>query len=220
MTNKVDGAALASCFKVVASCGKEIQALSDTLNNLITEAISSNRELPCVLNNERVNYQDCMDDSSGWVYTDIAYSFPLKRLGKGQQKTSAYLGYQISMMGDGIAAPGNDEPLIHVFLWAAPVDFDEYYMGYPIDKDAESRVLDERLIMWNSENPEKWPSHHWVFSLHLTSLNSSEDLERCVVKPALALLRGESVLSALPDSIEGLIRYTDSQLIYETGNEE
>lgn len=215
MSKVVDGAALASCFKVVSSFASEIEAMSDSLVNLFTEAISEkNSKLPCALSDKRFSYDDCADDS-GWVCTDIAYSLPLKNIDKRSKKTLAYLGFQISMTGMGIAAPGNHEPLVHVFLWEVPVDFNESYMEFPLENDDEIQVCDELLIEWISEEKsDKWSDRQWLFSLRLTSLNSSEDLKRCIVEPALALLRGDSVLSALPSSIEGLIRYTDKQQLF------
>jgi len=214
MTKVVDGAALASCFKVVSSCGSEIEAMSDSLINLLAEAISeknNNRPLPCAISDKHFSSYS-MDDSS-WVCTDIAYNLPLKNVGK--RKTLAYLGFQISMAGAGIAAPGNNEPLVHVFLWKVPVDFNEFFMGFPLEKDDKIRVLDNLLIEWTPEEEiEKWSDREWLFSLRLTSLNSSEDLKRCIVDPALALLRGETVLSALPSSIDGLIHYTDVQQLF------
>lgn len=60
---------------------------------------------------------------------------------------------------------------------------------------------------------KQWSDRQWLFSLRLTTLNSSEELKRCIIDPALKLLRGETILSALPSSIEGLMHYTDT-LIY------
>lgn len=215
MSKVVDGAALASCFKVVSSFGSEIESMSDSLVNLFTGAISEkDNKLPCALSDKRFSYHECTDDS-GWVYTDIAYSLPLKNVDKRSKKTLAYLGFQISMTGTGIAAPGNQEPLVHVFLWKDHVDFDECYMEFPLEKESKIRVCEKLLIEWIPENEtEQWSDREWLFSLRLTSLNSSEDLKRCIVDPALALLRGDSVLSALPSSIEGLIRYTDEQQLF------
>lgn len=212
MTKVVDGAALASCFKVVSSCGSEIEAMSDSLANLFTDAISEEddklKPLTCALNDKHFSSY-CMDDF-GWVCTDIAYNLPLKRVGRSK-KTLAYLGFQISMMGTGIAAPRNNEPLVHVFLWEVPVDFVNDNVAYPLDKNSGPRVCNEVLIEWGVIGGE-WSDRQWLFSLRLTTLNSIEDLKRCIVDPALALLRGDSVISALPSSIEGLIRYTDEQL--------
>lgn len=215
MTKVVDGAALASCFKVVSSCGSEIEAMSDSLVNLLAEAISeknNNRPLLCAISDKHFSSYS-MDDSA-WVCTDIAYNLPLKNVGKSK-KTLAYLGFQISMAGAGIAAPGNSEPLVHVFLWKVPVDFNEFVMGFPLEMDDKIRVLDKLLIEWTPEEEIKqWSDREWLYSLRLTTLNSSEDLKRCIVDPVLALLRGDPVLSALPSSIEGLIRYTDEQQLF------
>lgn len=215
MTKVVDGAALASCFKVVSSCGSEIDKMSDSLLNLLTDAFSEDddklKPLLCALNGKHFSSY-CMDDF-GWVCTDIAYNLPLKKVGRSKQ-TLAYLGFQISMTGTGIAAPGNNEPLVHVFLWKEPVDFVNDNMGFPLEEDSNLCVCDEVLIKWGSWEKGQWSDRLWLFSLRLTTLNSSEDLKRCIVEPALALLCGESVLSALPSSIEGLIRYTDKQQLF------
>ena len=137
MTKVVDGAALASCFKVVSSCGSEIDTMSDSVLNLFTNAFSEEddklKPRPCALNGKHFSSY-CMDDF-GWVCTDIAYSLPLKNKAKKYTKTLAYLGFQISMTGTGIAAPGNNEPLVHVFLWKEPVDFVNDNMGFPLEED-------------------------------------------------------------------------------------
>ncbi|MBS1633870.1 MAG: hypothetical protein JST10_15005 [Bacteroidetes bacterium] len=227
MNQKIDGSALASCFKVAASSGKEINALTDALNNLFTEYLSRDKEF----SSDKPKGDDRFDDSV-WVYTDVAYSFPLKlqkkskNRGKGSNDIAGYLGYQISMIGDGIAIPKNNEPVIHIFFWEEKVDFDEdYYMGIPLEIDTIKQVHNNRLIEWNPEGAYKKTVFFWTFSLRLTSLSSSEDLKRCIVEPAFKLLQDKSqykdVLTALPDSIEGIIFYPDdASLIYETENKE
>ena len=163
--------------------------------------------MPCVVAAEATE-ESGMEDSE-WVYTDFVWSLPLKSVGRGKTKTKRYLGYQISMFGDGIAIPGNLEPLLHVFCWGDAVNFDngEGYAGFPFEDPLE--VVDGRLCVWDIPEVTDWSKHSWMYSLRLTALNSPDDLKKYVVEPVLALLKGIDPVTALPDDWLGgvLVRY-------------
>ena len=196
----IDGKTLAECFALVARSGVELDGLRDALDNMLVEQLTASQaSLPCVLAGGAES-ADRVDDSQ-WVWTDIASSLPLKE--KGKRKIERYLGYQISMTGDGIAIPGYAEPLLHVFCWGASVNFEnELYIGFPMeeDKDYPFQTVGDRLILWGDPAATAWNECEWVYSLRLMALNSPTDLRTYVVDPALALLRGGEICTVLQDA--------------------
>lgn len=205
----IDGKAVGDCFAFVARCGLELNALRDALENLLTEQLTADKStLPCVLVGGAK--RDERRDDGEWVCTDFACSFPLKSQGKGRKSVELYLGFQVSMSGDGIEVSGNNEPLIHVFCWEVPVDFQDYYMGFPLDFEDPHKVVDERLLLWGDQNAS-WNERQWTYSLRLMSINSIDDLNKYVVVPALELLKGKGICDVLPDEWLGkvLVRYPE-----------
>ncbi len=216
----VDGKTITQCFELVSQVTKEVEGLCGILPDMITEALSQIRPPLCKLNGKYVN--DSRKDNSEWVITDSAYSFPIK--GKSKKNTQAYIGFQISLMGDGIAISGNNEPLLHVFLQEDYCFFEEFnYIGFPLEydeNDPQLRVINDRLLLWGDKELDwgtegfEWNQFHWVYSLRLMALNSPEDLKKHIIEPILNLLRGEDVLSALSDSLPALVKYPEiEQLI-------
>ena len=114
----IDGKTLASCFKVVSKAGQELEVMSERLADLLRDAIEGDRALPVTLS-QGGSYEEwpSRDSDDGWVSTDIAFNLPLQLRGSGRRPVDRYVGFQISMMGDGTAIPGNDEPLLHMFSW-------------------------------------------------------------------------------------------------------
>jgi len=212
----IDGKTLAQCFEMVAKSGSELEGLITALKNLLVEKLEKKgNEWPFVQAGD-FQYSDRLDDS-GWVYTDVSYSLPLKSRGKGKKLAECYLGFQISMYGDGIAVPGQDaEPLLHVFCWGDPVNIaDENYMGFPLCKDETLNILEGRLLTWGAMNSQQWNSCSWTYSLKLLGLNNADDLKRYVIDPAFALLAGEEVGKSLPDGSVPFVRYPSMDELQE-----
>jgi len=215
----VDGKTLAHCFSFVTACGKELNGLHDMLANMLVERITERREsLPFVLAGKAI-IDSRMDDSE-WICTDIAFSLPLKAAGRGKKSAEQYVGYQISMAGDGIAIPGSEEPLLHVFCWGSPCDFTSgYYAGFPHVNDDEDpyEIVCDRLMLWGSRKSSEWNKRSWCYSLRLVALNSQDDLQAYVVDPVVALLMGSEVIAALPDDWLGaaLVRYPTINVLAE-----
>jgi hypothetical protein len=209
MGKDFDGTTLTQCFDVVAKCGGELEAMCSTLTELFSNALPA-AEAKWVGDAS----SDTRPDGSGWVSIDYLWWLPI-----GPKKSSTkkmYLGYQISLMGDGVAIPGipAQEPLIHVFLWSSVPSFEnEYYLGFPFEADQGLVGTENGLIEWNVGEGYEWSGRPtiWTFSIKLFTLNSREDLLQYVVNPAVGLLNGKNVSVALPDSIPGLVRYTNEQ---------
>jgi hypothetical protein len=201
----VQGKTISECFELVSRVNAELAGLRDTLSNLLISSLGADKTLPFRIASDATS--DSRTDDSGWVYTDFAWSLPLKASGRGSSKPRQYFGYQISMAGDGTAIPGCSEPLLHVFSWDSPANFkNKYYLGFPLDGEGE--IVDGRLLVWGDLEAMDWNERAWTYSLRLTALNSS-DLKKYIVMPALALLKGADAVSALPDGFfDGvLVRY-------------
>jgi hypothetical protein len=198
----IDGKTLAECFALVARSGLELDGLRDVLDIMLVEQLTASRaSLPCVLAGGAES-TGRMDDSQ-WVWTDIASSLPLKAKGPGMRPIERYLGYQISMTGDGIAIPGYAEPLLHVFCSVSPVSFEDgLYTGFPLGEveDNPFQIVCDRLILWGNPAASTWNECEWVYSLRLMALNSPADLKTYVVDPALALLKGGDICTVLQDA--------------------
>jgi hypothetical protein len=216
----VNGKTITQCFELVSRVSKEIDGLNEKLPEMIVNAFNETPLLPCTLADTQ-KYISRLDDY-GWLYTDAAYSFPIKDKGKGKRNTKGYIGFQISLMGDGIAILGNNEPLLHVFLWRDPISFkDDYYTTFPFFDDNTNdeyiplKVINDRLLLWSNEGLD-WKQCEWTYSLRLMALNSQEDLKKHVIDPMILLLRGEDVMTALPDSLPALVKYpVKEKLIYQ-----
>jgi hypothetical protein len=211
---------ITNAFRLVSQCGAELNSLSNLLTEMLSAAISSDNELKCSTNGKAVSISRY--DDSGWVRTDHAVNIPLrKRSARTRKDTVRYLGFQISMMNDGMALPDNDEPLLHVFLWSLPVDFNEIYMGFPLCENNSPQVIDHRLLIWPEiegdywEIEGKWDKREWNYSLRLAQLNTQNDLEKHCIEPVIALLKGKPVIKALPDALPALVHYPGLKLIME-----
>lgn len=211
----ITGSQVAKSVALVSKIGDEINALQLLLHTQIITGLEQ-AELPFVFAGG-AQYSDCVDES-GWVYTGIAESFPLKG-SRRKKNPEAYLGFQISLEGDGINIPGlnDNEPLIHVFCWNDPCDFsEENYLSFEgLEKDDQSvaTVENNRLLVWDGPyetSQTKLGQVGWAYSLRLLSLNTPEDLKRHIIDPAIALLRGSQIIHALPDSLPALVRYPSS----------
>lgn len=205
MSTSFNGLSITECFEIASRCGIEINALSELLNGIFeVELTNKNNELPCILvgDNKKLKPEWRMDDSE-WVLTDISKSFPLKTA-KTNRKVEKYLSYQVSLAGDGIL----DEPLLHLCLWDDAINFEDCYMGFPLDPNPKFKVIADRLIVWDGDTRNSWKNISWTFSVRLVSLNSEDDLRKWIVEPVLKLLKLNTEDTSLvlpvdfPDSVK------------------
>ena len=192
MTN-IAGKTISECFLFASKVGIEVNAMIDTLVNLFSDALKGDI-LPCKLAGKTRNH--CANDKSGRVTLHEAYSFPLTK--KGHRKEKMYIGFQVSMAGENIAFLDNPEPLVYVFCWSDPVDFDYLSISFPASEDdyTEFEVIDDRLIIWGSLDDE-WDKREWAYAVKLTALNTPDDLTQYIVKPATTLLSATRSESAI-----------------------
>ena len=210
----IDGKALVQCFEVVAKCGCELVALSTLLKNMLIKNIGMTKNTFSFVPADKFIEKYRCSAITDWVVTDNAFSLPLKNRDKRKKTVERYLGFQISMAGDGIALPGQDaEPLLHIFCWDAPVEFDENYIGFPLESDEPFEVIDNRLLLWGTSDNRQWNNCTWTYSLKLVQLNTIDDLQKNVINPVLALLSGADVVQSLPDSLLALVYYRSKETL-------
>lgn len=196
----------AQCMKTLSAFCTETNALTATLNDLLTQELSRKEAgLPYIIAG---NFRETSRvDESNWLYTDVGYSLPLKGKKKKKDEHEMYLSYQISMIGDGVAFDNNANPVLHVMHWNDALSFkDDYYMGYPLDPETPYRLEHNRLIVYGDDEGD-WKSRGWTFSIRLLTLDSSQALLDRIIKPAMMLINKQPVLSALPDNLTGLVIY-------------
>ena len=205
---------LINAMELVARMGRELNGLSETLTDLFQHELNKiGTDYPCQFLNLQAPRQSSRYDDSQWLCTGYAESFALSKQRASSNEIDAHVGYQISLLGDGLI-PGVRSPLIHVFFWEGAADFDSdgHYLQFPLGEDAT--CSDERLLKWEPSNSASWIEGLWAFSIKLTSMNSRQDLLDSVVSPALALLRGKGSMDALPDSLTGLVLYPTDVVTY------
>lgn len=200
-----EGKQLMQCLNVISAYGKEINALCEALNDQLSQEVSD-AQLPWIVDGKLI-YEYRLDES-GWIYTDFLYALPLKR--KKARNVGMYLGYQISLTGDGISYRENEEPLLHMFLWSGKPSLSDgryYYMYYP--QELPYSLEDNRLIVWADESRDDRKNNEWTFSIRLLTLDSPKALIDRVINPAIELMRGKTAIDALPDDLPGLVLYKD-----------
>lgn len=192
-------------FQFVSRVGSECDQLSKLLKQEISELVASDDEVSRLMRAEGHWIGSDETDEWGWVSTAVGYSLPIKV--KPKRTVNRYLSFQISLSGKGVAAVDNSEPLVHVLWWDVPIDFEECWMGFPLDVDENSPFSLESGVLF------RWASYdardsQWVYSLRLTSLNTIRDVETKIVGPVRSLPCGGTVEESLPLALEGLVHYT------------
>lgn len=193
MSTIYDGQNLARCFEVVSAAWKEIDAL----------ALLVNQKLEIHFHKNEIRYESMKrtwrNDETGWVGSDVAQCFGL--IHPPKRKPSSFLGFQISVLGDGMAIAR--EPLVHFVHWTTPLDLNDDYVGFP--EDEEPHYVDsDRLVRWQDGKNGNPPA--WMFSIRLTTINSEGDVER-IVQAMMNLLLGKPTNEALPSKFPGLVHY-------------
>lgn len=196
MSTHYDGKQLARCFDVVSATYREIDSLIELLNNNISDKVNGINDH----NGKKLRIQEPTQkdkaDESGWIKCNITVSFEIFR-GK-KQAPSSYLGYQISLLGDGMILA--EEPLIHFCHWVTALGIDDNHFGFSLDL-SDSKIDEGKLITWKSEDE----SVYWTFSVRLTSINNVNDITR--IADTIASLLEEQTSESIPDDIHGLVRY-------------
>jgi len=195
---------LNSPFEVGRSITESVRFVSNIANEceqlakLIKEELSKLLLSPEVASRYRANgdWSDAYEnDESGWLCTELAASLPV--VIKPKRSTGSYLVFQISLVGYGVEAVGNAEPLLHVGWWSSPIDFDGVQMGFPLASDTGLILEEGRLFKWGEPGEET----EWCYSLRLTDINNPADVLLNIIRPMKALLLGSSAAQALSGTV-------------------
>ncbi|WP_313474830.1 hypothetical protein [Stutzerimonas kunmingensis] len=196
------GNQISASFEYVTKVGQEV----DNLSTLVTEEINrmlSEPDLARLFASEHWS-NDTRNSDNQWVSTDVIYDIPL--IIKPKRSASMYLGFQISLAGDGIATGGNRLPLIHVFCWAyGPAEFPGCAMIFPLEPGEQ--LLDSGLLFVFEDRPGAPRS--WAYSVELAQVNTLDDVARLILQPMRKLLLGAEALEAFKGDLKGLVRYEE-----------
>ncbi|MBN8427402.1 MAG: hypothetical protein J0L65_08030 [Xanthomonadales bacterium] len=200
-----------NAIEYVAKLTNEVEKLATSIQSALSDALEK-ADQGWILAEQS---EDDQSNTSGWLYTDSAWSVGLKRNGKGKKPTICHIGYQISLMGDGIP-PHISEPVVHIYCWGDFVSFEEeYYVGFPLDPEEERSIEDDCLIVFSSTTEKRtWDQGQWTFSLKLMSINSDTEVKDFIIEPALRLMQGQRASSALKEAISAnaIILYTPEHI--------
>ncbi|MFV3339164.1 hypothetical protein ACNFB1_18590 [Pseudomonas sp. NY15349] len=195
------GKTISECISLISKVGAECEVLALMLKQELNSLLSNGSVRKYVVAGPWE--EASLTDSNQWVYTDIAYSLPV--IMKPKRKIGAYLSFQISFVGTGIAALDNNQPLLHVGFWSKAVDFDECWMGFPLD-DSPRTLEHGQLFRWTTSSESL---SEWVYSLRLAEMNTMQDIQEKVVVPVTALLLGESAADAFVGTAKSIVRYCE-----------
>lgn len=200
MTDANTGKNLGKCFKVVSQAYEEIDALIAALQEQLAERFIDQWDVGDWIEKPEQKKRQ------GSFYTDYICSALLA--------DGHYLGFQISIIGNGMNLGGNEEPLLHVFKYDAGEgvpNIENCGMGYPLDTmEWKPELWGDSLIVWQGDED----SLQWTFSLRLAALTNKASLEEHIIKPINKLLENPDLTDYENDPIspwEGLICYNKDE---------
>lgn len=147
-------------------------------------------------------------DTSGWIFSDAAWTLPLTP--KGKRKATAHLAFQMSFLCDAASGGFSPEPLLHINLWDDPTDVKyENYMGFAmrdISPRSMARLQDgtARLFRWETENGA---ADRWTYSLRLAEINTLDDIRNQICALIRTLLANVDEGEAALDDVSSVVRW-------------
>lgn len=190
---------LADCFSVVSKSGTQIDALNSLLVEQTINSLAKHNNLVCL---DEID-EEYINDDSGWVCIGSIKSIPLKT--KGKRKPQRFINFQISLAGDYIGYPKNNNPLVYISLWECRASFsNEVYMSLPLTSLNSFEVHGNKIVLWKTQEDESWLQHEWTFAVHLEKINSISDMNENVIQPLIKLVTGTCIDDALPDTLPAL----------------
>lgn len=200
MSKTIDGTELTKCFEAVGKAGREIDALLETINQEISSRLSGSSRYALVDRPKKT------DDKSGWTCSMRALSYPVKQASKSKfRKAEGYLCFQVTTQGEEyFSGWSQPEALLHVCFWSDAIDNGQNCMALQLLDPETWRVENDSLVVWSDHagSPK-----NWTFSLFLVDINSSEDVVRNIVLPAIDLLDGKHIKEVLQDPLKGFVKY-------------
>ncbi|MDR1910752.1 MAG: hypothetical protein LBQ52_00180 [Helicobacteraceae bacterium] len=181
------GKAIFQIVSRVSEIGSQIEAL---LAKLDDELRSSLKDCGYKIDN---SFASGFKDESTWVYVNAFYNIPITSKKSG---VTRYLGFQVSLIGDGALA-SDEEPALHVFYWSVQCDKENYIVA----GESDDEIIAKRLYRY------LWDKDSWSYTVRLAKIDSPEDLDKYIVKPSIELLKAseegklddQTVKEILPD---------------------
>lgn len=197
------GEAISEGISFISNVGAECDALTSMVKQALNGLLSDS-ELRQQVKPGGSWIDKFEKDSGGWVQTASAHSLPV--IMQRKRSIGAYLFFQISIGGNGIEAQANKQPLVHIGLWPLPVDFSDYWMGFPLfDSDEPEPELEGGVVFrWPAEGGQ-WGE--WTYSLRLAEINTIHDIREMIVAPVKALLQGKRMPEVFSPNVRGIVHY-------------
>lgn len=191
---QVTGKEVACCFELVNRIWKEIDLMADRLGDLLKKGIdeaglhvidgSRSKDLTLV--------EDAVfDDDHSEVLIGRIHNIPVKTRPR-LQRPDRFFGFQISLADTLIAIPGNEEPVIYLYMsTGAEMSFGEWFMSFPMDPDEDETDFEvqDGIVL-------KWVDGSIVYAVRLMDLQSEADLRALCIEPLMALYNDQSVEQA------------------------
>ncbi len=183
----VNGKDIVCCFNTVNQIWDEIELMADRLTTLLRKAIADS-DLH-VDENEEVDYAEFDDDHCG-VCTGMIKTIAVKSGGR-KKSPDLFFGFQVSLAGNLIGIPGNEEPVLYMIKSSENFDFGKGWIGFPLceqdDDDINFSVENNIVLKWEDT---------LAFGVKLLSLNGEKDLITHCVDPLISLHSGKSIVEA------------------------
>ena len=202
-----NGKAISSSIAFLSKVGEECEALANLIKQEVSDLF---RKSPLnTLYKPGEWSSSYRTDTSGWIFSDAAWSLPLTP--KRKQKPTAHLAFQMSFLCDDAQGGFSPEPLLHINLWDDPTDVrNENYMGFEM-RDVSPRSLlrlqsgTARLFRWETENGA---ADRWTYSLRLAEINNLDDIRNQICTLIGTLLTNVDEGEAALNETSSVVRWT------------
>ncbi len=181
------------CFDSIQKLWSETDTMAGRLRSLLGES------LPDKYTQEDDDFEHNYSDDDCIIQDNIYYYLIQKRRpGRKSKKADAYLGFQISFMGDGCDIPGNESPLLHMFYvesFKPGFGGDKLHFGFPGDYEKFTVEADRLAVNRNEVRVVDC-----FYSLRFLSMSNEKQLKKYCVDPLINIVfNSHKVTEALPD---------------------
>ncbi|OFC34840.1 hypothetical protein [Acidithiobacillus caldus] len=204
----LEGKNLVSCFDVVNQTWREVELMAERLTSILTKELDTNR---LRISTNRISEEPDLaefDDNYSDVSIGLIKCIPVKT--KGKKAPDLYFGFQVSLAGNLIAVPGNEEPIVYMMMSTEEFGFDHWWLAFPLCKeedDLKIEVENDVLLRWKNDGSV-------AYGVKLLSLKNEHDLLDLCVKPLMSLHNGNSAKSVFGDHPDQrFVRFPDKSML-------
>lgn len=174
------GITLMKAAEIILRSGTQIDALFEKLDEKI---IAMLQNIGLIIDDEEEDKNE-----TGWIKTDFAYIYNLKKKGKGNKNPHAFIAVHVVLFNERLISSVNGwEPTIYV-IYVKGIDkfdidcIDAFY------RDDGAINVDQILMCKNYQSDGSFES--WMFGIPLVKINNIEDIDRHIIEPIRLLMTG------------------------------